>query len=73
MMAATNKPGEWVEWNGGECPVEPGTMVEVRFRPFHYNPSPAEFATLILDKPEEKRWGHNGFAGDFIAYRVVQP
>jgi len=24
--------GEWHGWNGGECPVHPGTIVEVAFK-----------------------------------------
>ena len=28
-MSETNEAewGEWIEWNGGECPVEKGLMV----------------------------------------------
>jgi hypothetical protein len=24
--------GEWIEWNGGECPVQKGTLVDVRYK-----------------------------------------
>ena len=24
--------GPWIKWHGGECPVPPGTLVEVKFR-----------------------------------------
>lgn len=23
-------PGEWIEWNGGQCPVEEGTIIDVK-------------------------------------------
>ena len=30
--ALTAKNDGWIEWGGGECPVEEGTLVDVRFR-----------------------------------------
>lgn len=50
----------WIEWHGGECPVDDNTVVEVRT---HGWGSDARRA-------DEFRWGRH--AGDIIAYREVQ-
>ena len=49
----------WIEWNGGECPVEDNAVIDIRFR----------------DGNEERGvdadwdWEHSG-GGDIIAYRL---
>ena len=59
---------EWIEWHGGDCPVDPETMVD---------------GWLVADHTEESalnvrpskagllRWSHIGSAGDIIKYRIV--
>lgn len=56
----------WIEWNGGECPVAAGTVVQAKLR-------------LPLPGWDEKKrpgeewdWSHEGSAGDIIAYRIVK-
>lgn len=56
----------WVFWRGGECPVPPGTKVQVQFRI-------GALGEPANDQPERLRWHHGGNAGDIIAYRVIQP
>lgn len=54
----------WTEWNGGECPVAPGDLVERRYRhapDFDRTAAPADMW----------RWQHTGDTHDIIAYRVV--
>lgn len=55
----------WIDWAGGDCPVPPDTVVEVRFRESHNDgpPSPAG----CFD------WGRSAFPDDYeiLAYRVV--
>lgn len=56
----------WIEWAGGECPVPPDTVIEVRFREGNNGgpPSPAGWWD----------WGHSAaFPDDYeiLAYRVV--
>jgi hypothetical protein len=65
----------WITWNGGECPVPVGTLVDVKHRDgdIYYNQS----AGLKLPLPDgcAEDWGHSpsgGFVGDIVAYRVVQ-
>lgn len=55
---------DWIEWNGGDCPVGDGVRVEYRRRSdvgFEKNRDPA----CLL------RWDHAGTSGDIVAYRVV--
>jgi hypothetical protein len=58
---------DWIEWNGGECPVDPDAKVAVRLR--CGDPRPPSAAKLF-------RWRHLhepvGEQFDIIAYRVVQ-
>lgn len=56
----------WIEWNGGECPVDSDAIVEVRYR----KPSPLNFNN---DRAGDFSWSHDGFGGDIIAYRLRQP
>ena len=53
----------WIQWNGGECPVDPGTRVCVKLRVGRY----MDADSLVY------RWDHVGGDGDIIAYRGVQP
>ncbi len=55
---------EWIEWNGGDCPVDRETVVEVRYRNL----------PDLKDPPREAihwRWIQWGKDDDIIAYRVV--
>lgn len=55
---------EWIEWSGGECPVPPGTVVEVRFRNGNSDPdSNAEWW--------DWRWRGREGEYDIVAYRVI--
>jgi hypothetical protein len=53
----------WIEWHGGECPVAPGTLTEVKFRAGYID---------CDNSPEFWRWSHINDHGDIIAYRVVK-
>lgn len=59
----------WIEWNGGDCPVAPGTIVECRLRDADSAPSWHETAKDASDFS----WSHEkATAGlDIIAYRLV--
>lgn len=53
----------WIEWNGGECPVEPDLRVGVKLRD----------GKQWDDKTAEIfRWNHVDNSHDIIAYRVVK-
>jgi hypothetical protein len=57
---------DWIEWNGGECPVDDGTMVYVMFKSDDEGSINPEAAHLF-------RWSHGGGFGDIIAYRLAEP
>lgn len=63
--------GEWIDWAGGECPVPPETIVEVKFRDGDetgpYN------ARLWGVHGKLSNWDHAGEDYDIIAYRIVKP
>lgn len=62
---------DWIEWNGGECPLPVGTMHERRYRRGAvWGPAPVQpydFNDII--------WGHSERSPDcdIIAYREVKP
>lgn len=54
---------DWMEWNGGKCPVDGDTMVDVRFRGL---PEPG-----IYVPAKDLLWEHRGKDTDIARYRVV--
>lgn len=56
----------WIDWHGGECPVDSDAIVEVKYR----KPSPYQFNN---DRAGDFTWSHDGFGGDIIAYRLPHP
>lgn len=55
------EPGDWIEWSGGECPVDPLRLVEAKF---------VDGAT-DMDVADAYDWFHEDLSSDIIAYRVV--
>lgn len=56
----------WIEWHGGECPVDSDAIVEVKFQwhnQHQYN----------NDRAGDFYWAHTGSNADIIAYRLQQP
>ena len=56
----------WIQWAGGECPVDSDAIVEVKYR----KPNQYQFNN---DRAGDFTWSHDGFDGDIIAYRLQQP
>jgi len=55
---------EWIEWNGGECPVDSQTMVEIRFRS----------SDDIYKAPAgDYYWGALADGAAITAYRIAEP
>jgi len=57
------KPGEWIEWGGGEQPVESDTKVDVKFR------NKGGAASIAAGRYS---WTRYGTPHDIVAYRVVE-
>lgn len=56
----------WIEWAGGDCPVDSDAIVEVKCRwhnQHQYN----------NDRGGDFYWAHTGSNADIIAYRLQQP
>lgn len=53
---------DWIDWNGGECPVDPGTQVEVRLRD----------GRGVVGLADNLHWRKECAISDIIAYRVVE-
>lgn len=56
----------WIQWAGGECPVDSDAIVEVKYR----KPNQYQFNN---DRAGDFAWSHDGFDGDIITYRLQQP
>lgn len=54
----------WTRHRGGKCPVEAGTLVDVRFR--------SGIIKTVCDSLSF-RWSHSGAMGDIMAYRIHTP
>lgn len=59
---------DWIEWNGGECPVAGEVRTDIRFR---IAPGEEEGCTERNRQASYYRWDHNGGYGDIVAYRLV--
>nr|DAZ68574.1 MAG TPA: hypothetical protein [Caudoviricetes sp.] len=56
----------WIQWAGGECPVDSDAIVEVKYR----KPNRYKFNS---DRAGDYDWSHDGVNGDIIAYRLQKP
>lgn len=58
--------GEWIEWGGGECPVDNLAVVEAKHRSEEWAPS--RVTASVVD------WHHREWCSDtdIIAYRVIE-
>lgn len=53
----------WIEWRGGECPVDREAQVDIKF----------SGAWGGIGRAGSMFWSHDGGDSDIIAYRVVNP
>ena len=62
-LASMNQPGsDWIEWGGGECPVELDVIVEYKLRSDCRHTRVARYLS----------WFHDEYMADIIAYRIVK-
>lgn len=65
--AALAKNDGWIEWGGGECPVQEGVLVEVKYR------NEKDYHIKCVNRAGRWSWAHYGTGGDIIAYRLHNP
>ena len=58
----------WIKWNGGECPVHPDTVVDVKLRSGH-----TEYKTTNKFLCWRRMVDGTEYPYDVIAYRIVTP
>lgn len=66
----------WVAWGGGECPVEKGTLIDVKWRDGRIDNGIQAKVSHGHESPNKRNaisWRHFGIAHDIIAYRLHQP
>ena len=52
---------DWIEWKGGECPVDGEATVEIK----------CEYGDTCIDIAKKFDWKHLNVETDIVAYRVV--
>lgn len=63
-----SETGEWIEHDGGPCPVDRGTLVECR-----WSDGMSTNWTSAGSPREDWIWLTHGTAENITAYRVVKP
>ena len=75
--ALAAKNDGWIEWSGGECPVEEGTLVDVRYRngeENHHVGAGLSFCDTGSNPDlNAEDWSKDDTSSDIIAYRLHQP
>ena len=73
--ALAAKNDGWIEWGGGECPVEKGTLVDVHYRDSQAYPDKIGTPALVSGGhgATYHHWLHDKMKNDIIAYRLHQP
>lgn len=63
----------WIEWNGGDCPVRFGKLIDVRYRDGHVQLGCRAESRCDTELYATTHWGNSGGAADIIAYRLHKP
>lgn len=64
----------WIEWNGGDCPVPKGALIDVKYRNGHEeNAIPAGEYSGASHRMSAIDWSNDGRQYDIAAYRLHQP
>lgn len=63
----------WIEWNGGECPVERGVLVDVRYRDGEEKFSVPAQESVLGREAAYTFWLNDGQQLDIVAYRLSGP
>lgn len=64
QLEANKQAGEWIKWDGGNCPVSPYEIVDVRHRDGEI------FENTRADGRNCRDWSHSDEDGDIMEYRL---
>lgn len=53
--------GEWMEWGGGECPVDEDAIVEMKWK----------YGDQITNRAGIYQWSYYEYGDRIIAYRII--
>ena len=74
IVAETSPDADgWIEWNGGECPVELGSLIDVKYRDGHIQLQCRAKDRRVSELYATNYWGSSGGSADIIAYRLHKP
>jgi hypothetical protein len=71
--ALAAKDEGWIEWGGGECPVEEGVLVDVKYRDGDEFPDALGVPALSGNGTGSAFWERDGYNNDIISYRLHKP
>lgn len=71
--ALANKNDGWIEWGGGECPVEEGALVDVKYRDGVIKKGLRALIANSGRSASRLFWVKDNIPTDIIAYRLHQP
>lgn len=71
--ALAAKNDGWIEWAGGECPVEEGALVDVKYRDGDEFPDALGVPALSGNGTGSAFWERDDYNNDIIAYRLHKP
>jgi hypothetical protein len=77
LKAPKANGGGWIRHRGGKCPVEAGTLVDVRYRSGKVNEHVKALVDSYMSGSMQTHnavaWTHIGSANDIMAYRIHKP
>lgn len=62
----------WTKWNGGECPVEKGVLVDVRYRDGEGRFSIPALIDVTGNDASYAYWNNDNASNDIVAYRLSE-
>lgn len=66
-LKPTKAERPWIKWEGGECPVPEGTLIDVKYR------DGEKFKKVPALGAYNYYWHHVGASDDIVAYRLAKP
>ncbi len=62
----------WIKWNGGECPVQQNTPVDVRYRDGQEKFNVPALKNVPGREASSAYWKHSNYVNDIVAYRLSE-